>query len=143
MLRNPAYQGRACFGKTALAARQRIARPLRLRGGLAARDSTGHERPRTEWIEIPVPALVSEETFALAQEKLLHNKQNSPRRTIEPSILQGLAHSRQCGYALYRTSTRSSARKIHYYRCLGSDAYRHAGKALCDQKPIRCVFHAI
>ena len=137
MLRNPAYQGRACFGKTALAARQRITRPLRLRGGLAARDSTGHERPRTEWIEIPVPALVSEETFALAQEKLLRNKQNSPRRTIEPSILQGLVHCRQCGYALYRSSTHSSARKIYYYRCFGSDAYRHAGKAVCDQKPIR------
>lgn len=38
---------------------------------------------------------------------------------------------------LYRTSTRSSARKIYYYRCLGSDAYRHAGQAVCDQKPIR------
>ena len=97
MLRNPAYQGRACFGKTASAARQRITRPLRLRGGLATRDSANHERPRAEWIEIPVPALVSEETFALAQEKLLHNKQNSPRRTIEPSILQGLVHCRQCG----------------------------------------------
>ena len=46
-------------------------------------------------------------------------------------------HCRQCGYALYRTSTRSSARKIYFYRCLGSDAYRHAGQALCDQKPIR------
>ena len=137
MLRNPAYQGRACFGKTASAARQRITRPLRLRGGLATRDSANHERPRAEWIEIPVPALVSEETFALAQEKLLHNKQNSPRRTIEPSILQGLVHCRQCGYALYRTSTHSSARKIYYYRCLGSDAYRYAGKALCDQRPIR------
>lgn len=46
-------------------------------------------------------------------------------------------HCRQCGYALYRTSTHSSARKIYYYRCLGSDAYRHAGQAVCDQKPIR------
>jgi len=137
ILRNPAYQGRACFGKTAMAARQRITRPLRLRGGLATRDSASHERPRTEWIEIPVPALVSEETFALAQENLEYNKRHGPRRTIEPSILQGLVHCRQCSYALYRSSARTSARKIYYYRCLGSDAYRHAGKALCDQKPIR------
>jgi len=137
MLRNPAYRGTACFGKTALAPRQRITRPLRLRGGLATRNSASHERPRTEWIEIPVPALVGEETFALAQENLGQNKRHAPRRTIEPSILQGLMHCRQCGYALYRTSTRSTARKIHYYRCLGSDAYRHAGQALCDQKPIR------
>jgi len=137
ILRNPAYQGRACFGKTAITARQRITRPLRLRGGLATRNSANHELPREEWIEIPVPALVSEETFALAQEKLIYNKLHGPRRTIEPSILQGLVHCRQCSYALYRSSTRTSARKIYYYRCLGSDAYRHAGKAICDQKPIR------
>ncbi len=137
MLRNPAYRGRACFGKTAVAARQRITRPLRLRGGISTRNSANHELPNTEWIEIPVPALVSEETFALAQEKLIYNKLHGPRRTIEPSILQGMVHCRQCSYALYRTSTHSSARKIYYYRCLGSDAYRHAGKAICDQKPIR------
>jgi site-specific DNA recombinase len=137
ILRNPAYQGRACFGKTAVTARQRITRPLRLRGGLTARNSANHELPREEWIEIPVPALVSEETFALAQEKLIYNKLYGPRRTIEPSILQGLVHCRRCSYALYRSSARTSARKIYYYRCLGSDAYRHGGKALCDQKPIR------
>ena len=137
ILRNPAYQGRACFGKTAVAARQRITRPLRLRGGSATRNSANHELPREEWIEIPVPALVSEETFALAQEKLIYNKLHGPRRTIEPSILQGLVHCRQCSYALYRSSARTSARKIYYYRCLGSDAYRHAGKAICDQNPIR------
>jgi site-specific DNA recombinase len=37
-----------------------------------------------------VPALISEETFALAQEQLEQNKRHSPRRTIEPSLLQGM-----------------------------------------------------
>ena len=64
MLRNPAYRGTACYGKTELCPRQRITRPLRQRKGLPSRDSAGHERPRTEWIEVPVPALVSEERFA-------------------------------------------------------------------------------
>lgn len=137
ILRNPAYPGRACFGKTEVAARQRITRPLRLRGSLPKRNSAHHERPRAEWIEIPVPALVTEETFALAQEKLVYNKQQALRRTLEPSILQGLVHCRQCSYGLYRNSTRTSARKIYYYRCTGSDAYRHGGKAICDEKPIR------
>ena len=43
----------------------------------------------------------------------------SPRRTVTPSLVQGLVSCAKCGYALYRTSTRSSARTIHYYRCLG------------------------
>jgi site-specific DNA recombinase len=137
MLRNPAYAGTACFGKTQMALRQRITRPLRLRGGVVTRESSHHELPREQWIEIPVPALISQDTFALAQELLERNKKYAPRRTIEPSILQGLVCCRNCGYALYRTSTRSSARKIYYYRCLGSDAYRHGGKAVCDHRPIR------
>jgi site-specific DNA recombinase len=55
MLRNPAYKGAAGFGKTQTAPRQRITRPLRLRGGIASRDSAHHERPPDEWIAIPVP----------------------------------------------------------------------------------------
>jgi site-specific DNA recombinase len=137
MLRNPAYKGMACFGKTQTAARQRITRPLRLRGGFAARNSASHEKPRAEWIAIPVPAIVSDTTFSLAQESLERNKIYAPRRTVAPSIVQGLVSCSKCGYALYRTSTRSSARKIHYYRCLGSDAYRHLGGAQCDNRPVR------
>ena len=138
MLRNPAYRGMACFGKTQTAMRQRTNnRTLRLRGGLPTRNSASHELARDQWIEVPVPALVDEDTFALAQECLQSNKKHASRRTLDPSILQGLVHCRHCGYALYRTSTRSSARKIYYYRCLGSDAWRYQGKAKCDQRPIR------
>jgi site-specific DNA recombinase len=138
MLRNPAYRGMACFGKTQQAPRQRMStRTLRRRGGLPARNSAGRELPREQWIEIPVPALVDEATFALAQERLASNRQFAARRTIEPSIVQGLVHCQQCGYALYRTSTRSSARKISYYRCIGSDAWRFDGVARCAQRPIR------
>ena len=137
MLRNPAYRGRACYGKTELRPRQRITRPLRQRQGLASRDSANHERPRPDWIEITVPALVSEEAFDLAQEQLEKNKRHSPRRTIEPTLLQGMLVCERCGYALYRTSTQTSARKLYYYRCLGSDAYRHLRGAVCDNPPVR------
>jgi site-specific DNA recombinase len=137
MLRNPAYRGRACYGKTELRPRQRITRPLRQRQGLASRDSANHERPRPDWIEIAVPPLVREETFNRAQEQLEQNKRHSPRRTIEPSLLQGMLVCERCGYALYRTSTQTSARKLYYYRCLGSDAYRHLQGAVCDNPPVR------
>ncbi len=94
-------------------------------------------KPRQDWIEISVPALVSEETFALAQEQLEQNKRYSPRRTIEPTLLQGMLVCERCGYGLYRTSTQTSARRLYYYRCIGSDAYRHLKGAVCDNPPIR------
>jgi site-specific DNA recombinase len=137
LLRNPAYQGKACYGKTELRPRQRITRPLRQRNRLPSRNSANHERPRQDWIEILVPALVNEETFALAQEQLEKNRHYAPRRTVEPTLLQGMLVCRDCGYALYRTSTRTSARKLYYYRCLGSDAYRHLRGALCANRPVR------
>jgi len=137
ILRNPAYKGTACFGKTEMRSRQRVTRPLRLRGGIAKRNSSNRERPRQEWIEIPVPAIVSDEIFALAQELLTVNKTHAPRRTIEPSLCQGMISCCKCGYALYRTSTRTSARKIHYYRCLGSDGWRYLNGAVCNNPPIR------
>jgi rubrerythrin len=48
---------------------------------------------------VPVPARVSEEIFALAQEQLEKNKRHSPRRTVEPTLLQGMLVCEQCGYA--------------------------------------------
>jgi len=137
MLRNPAYKGTACFGKTESVSRTKVTRPLRTRGGFSKRCSANRERPRKEWIEIPVPAIVSEETFALAHERLQRNKRLSARRTKEPTLLQGMLACERCGYAYYRTSTRTSKRKIYYYRCLGSDGWRYPNGPVCDSRPVR------
>ncbi len=132
LLRNPAYRGLACFGKTHASARTRVMRPQRRRGVTTPSTTAGHERAREEWIEIPVPALVTEESFARAQELLYQNKIRSRRRTIAPSVVQGLVSCAKCGYAFSRTSTQTSARKIHYYKCIGSDSWRKLGGPVCD-----------
>jgi site-specific DNA recombinase len=137
MLRNPAYYGVACFGKTEQTERQRMTRPLRKRGGYSPRSSANREKPREQWIGIPVPPLVSEETYALAQEQLEKNKRHATRRTKEPTLLQSMLVCKQCGYAYYRSSTRTSKHKLYYYRCLGSDNYRHLGGRVCENRPIR------
>ncbi|MGH7261565.1 MAG: recombinase family protein [Nitrospiraceae bacterium] len=137
MLRNPAYRGAAAFGKTRVAGRIRVTRALRRRGGIVLSNSIGHERPREEWIEIPVPALVSEESFVRAQELLHENKIRSRRRTITPSVVQGLVSCQKCGYAFSRTSTYTTARKLHYYKCIGSDSWRKLGGPVCDNRMVR------
>ena len=137
MLRNPAYKGTACFGKTEKTERKKITRRLRQQGGFSSHCGAHQERPRGEWIEIPVPPLINEETFALAQECLQKNKLFALRRTKEPTLLQGILVCNVCGYAYYRTSTRTSCRKIYYYRCLGSDDYRYTNGRVCTNRPVR------
>ena len=137
ILKNPAYQGVACFGKTESCDRRRLTRPLRQRGGYSPRRGAHRTRPRDQWIEIPIPALVDPAVFALAQERLAQNQHFSARNTKTPTLLQGLLVCGQCGYAIYRTSTRTSKQKLGYYRCLGSDRYRHLKGPVCSCRPTR------
>ena len=138
MLRNPAYCGKACYGKTEQTERQRITKPFRAKGGYVVQNGCHREKPREEWIEIPVPALVSQSTFDIVQERLKHNKLHSQRNTKVITLLQGMMVCSECGYSLYRTHTTTSAKKkIYYYRCFGSAAYRFEGIRKCNCRPVR------
>jgi site-specific DNA recombinase len=138
MLRNPAYYGKACYGKTEQAERQRITKPLRAKGGFVVKNGCNREKPREEWIEIPVPAIISQDTFDIAQERLKSNKLHSQRNTKVETLLQGMMVCSECGYSLYRTYTETSAKnRIYYYRCFGSDPYRFEGVRKCNCKPLR------
>jgi site-specific DNA recombinase len=141
MLRNPAYAGTAVFGKTqVLQESPGLNRRARLEGRSVPRASKTVDRPREEWIEIPVPAIVTAETFGRAAQRLADNKRYAARNTKVPSLLQGLAACSACGYGYYRTSARTTSRKIYYYRCLGSDDYRYEGGRVCGNKPVRADY---
>ncbi len=141
MLRNPAYAGTAVFGKTqVLQESPGLNRRARLEGRSVPRASKTVDRPREEWIEIPVPAIVTAGTFGRAAQRLADNKRYAARNTKVPSLLQGLAACTACGYGYYRTSTRTTNKKIYYYRCLGSDDYRYEGGRVCGNKPVRADY---
>ena len=141
MLRNPAYAGRAVFGKTrAVAGPAGINRVARLQGRSVPRAVRTVDRPREEWTEIPVPQIVDQDTFDRVQLRLADNKRFAGRNTRIPSLLQGLAACTCCGYAYYRTSARTTTRTIYYYRCLGSDNYRYQGGRVCENKPVRADY---
>ena len=142
MLRNPAYAGRAVFGKTmATSGTPGLNRVARLQGRTTPRAVKTVDRPREEWLEIPVPAIVDEETFARVQQRLEDNKRFAARNTKVPSLLQGLAACSACGYGYYRTAARTARRKIYYYyRCLGSDDYRYEGGRVCGNQPVRADY---
>jgi site-specific DNA recombinase len=141
MLRNPAYAGTAVFGKTmAVAGTPAINRAARLQGRSVPRAIKTVDRPKEEWTQIPVPAIVTATTFERAGQRLADNKRFASRNSKVPSLLQGLAACSACGYGYYRTSARTTSRKIYYYRCLGSDDYRYEGGRVCGNKPVRADY---
>jgi site-specific DNA recombinase len=138
MLRNPAYQGQAAFGKTKTAERHGgPTRTTRQRGERHGRRLTRHDQPAEKWTLIPVPPLVTEETFALAQARLVDNARYSRRNTKQLTLLQGVLVCRECGYSCYRTCTRTSNKRISYYRCIGQDGWRHPDGKRCTSGPVR------
>ncbi|MBO8150830.1 recombinase zinc beta ribbon domain-containing protein, partial (plasmid) [Rhodococcus erythropolis] len=86
------------------------------------------------------PAIVTDETFDRVARRLADNKRFASRNSKTPSLLQGLAACSGCGYGYYRTSTRTTNKKIYYYRCLGSDDYRYEGGRVCTNKPVRADY---
>jgi site-specific DNA recombinase len=144
MLRNPAYQGTAAYGKTRVGPYQpRRLRPLRGKPEIPRRPVTTVNVPSEEHILISVPALVSADLFVAVQEQLEENrKRNRAHITGATYLLQGLIVCTGCGYACHGapTSKRSAdGRVFAYYRCGGSASWRHGGEALCRTKAIRTV----
>jgi site-specific DNA recombinase len=141
MLRNPAYAGTAVFGKTmAVHEPAGLNRVARLQGRSTPRAIKTVDRPREEWTQIAVTAIVDQDTFARVQQRLADNKRYAARNTKVPSLLQGLAACTACGYGYYRTSTTTTNKKIYYYRCLGSDDYRYEGGRVCRNQPVRADY---
>ena len=116
-------------------------RVARLAGRAAGAAYTTVDRPRGDWLEIDVPALVDEATFERVARRLADNKKFASRASKTPSLLQGLAACSGCGYACYRGHTTTTAgNKIFYYRCIGSDNYRFEHGKVCGGKPVRADY---
>jgi site-specific DNA recombinase len=143
ILRNPAYMGQAAYGKTEVAERGRLLRPIRGRARIPRRSkSTYRDKPPEQWIHIRVPAIVSPEVFAIARDQLERNRRLSQRNARgERYLLQGLVVCGRCGYAYYgKTVSKSAAkggRRYAYYRCVGTDAFRFAGGRVCTNGQVR------
>ena len=141
MLRNPAYAGTAVFGKTMVVPESPgLNRVARLQGRSTPKASRTVDRPREQWTQIPVPAIIDTDTFDRVAHRLADNKRFAARNSKVPWLLQGLAACSICGYGYYRTSTRTTNKKIYYYRCLGSDDYRYEGGRVCANKPVRADY---
>jgi site-specific DNA recombinase len=148
ILQNPAYYGKAAFGKTRMMPRTRSAR-IRPPRGYPAQPRRAHvPKPvdPSEWAFIPVPPLINPTLFQAARQQLNENRARARIGRRRPGyLLQGLLTCSECRYAYYGKATRQPGaggvvRDFIYYRCSGTDGYRFGGERVCDNPQIKGEF---
>src|SRR6266550_3840604 len=130
ILRNPAYAGRALTNRT------QVTPARRRRSALlpAGRGESLAPRPEQDWIEVPVPQIVSEETFAQVQAKLDANQQSAARNTRHEYLLRALV---SCGACRLACTGRQNPAGYRYYLCRDhTDALRAARGQRCTARYI-------
>jgi site-specific DNA recombinase len=143
MLVNPAYMGRAAFGRFHYLPPRPQLRPQRRRSKSSSQPVSRVPAPSEEWIEIPVAPIIDRATFEAASAQLAENKRRKrDRESGHVWLLQGLTVCRGCGYAYYGKSAPRArgydrTNVLRYYRCTGADGYRFEGEALCCNPPVR------
>jgi len=118
ILKDPADQGTAAFGKTRAAELRPRLRTQRGRPAQPRRARAPRDVPSEEWIGVPVPALVSEvvseDLFAAVHEQLQENRQRARQGQCGARyLLQGLICCALCGYASYGKAISPAAAKYH------------------------------
>jgi hypothetical protein len=128
ILRNPAYVGRAQANRTRVV-------PARKRKSALLPVGPGHShapRPPEDWIAVPVPQIVAEETFARVQAKLDTNQQTAARNTRHEYLLRALV---SCGVCRLSCTVRRTQAGYRYYQCRGrTDALRRAQGQRCTAR---------
>src|SRR4051812_28505360 len=132
MLLNPAYAGRAIYGRRRCIPWQAPLHPPRGHDGLPKRPFRQVPAAADRHITVPVPAIVGEALFASAAEQLEENRRRSRERLAGVRyLLPGLLVCRKCGYGFTGHHHRGRWR---YYRCCGTDRSRFHGQFRCDAR---------
>jgi site-specific DNA recombinase len=115
ILRNEAYVGNWHYGKTVMVSDgQEHTRKQKNKCGLGKQVA----RPRDEWIEVSVPAIISREDYDKAQERMKMNIEQAQRSTRHEYLLSKRLRCSVCGYS-YVGKTRNG--KHQYYNCKGRE----------------------
>jgi site-specific DNA recombinase len=129
VLRNEAYVGTVYYN-----------RHERIEGATRGRKTRLRERPREEWIAIPVPAIIDRDTFDRVSQISHENFKLSPRgAAAEAWLLRGLIECGHChvGCSCHNTYARNRTLTRYYY-CRNHDLLRAGSKdRLCPERNIR------
>jgi site-specific DNA recombinase len=128
LLTNPTYMGKAAWYRTI-----HVTPPG---GGRTQR----RRRPKEDWVEVSVPAIVSQETFASAQAARANHSAFSPRRSTPGQwLLRRLVICGPCGiHTRAQQMTSANGKVSRYYSCAYHDPVLAGGpERVCSQQRIR------
>ena len=121
ILKQSAYTGRAYYNRTRT---HHEAIGQAKKRGRGRRQTAEHRpRPEEEWVEVSVPALLSESLWQQAQERLVMNKKFSRRNNRRFYLLRSLLVCDICGYTLVGSAGSTQP----YYRCPNGGKNREPG----------------
>jgi len=127
LLRNEAYAGRLYWNRTQTSYDPALGR------------TRATLRPREEWIEIPIPAIIDEATLEAVAATARDNSSYSPRRT-EPDtfLLRRLLRCAHCQVKLNCYRARRNHTTTRYYLCPHRDPWRAGGaEHRCPERRVR------
>jgi site-specific DNA recombinase len=105
--------------------------------GVPRHDKVARATAAGEQEDIPVPTLISVDLFEAAALKLAENRRRyREQKTGAEFLLSGLLVCQHCGSAYCGRRQRVRGNEYVYYRCIGTDKYRHGGEAPCTNKSV-------
>src|SRR3954468_2757000 len=97
-------------------------------------------KPREQWIAIPVPAIVDQETWDRAQAQLARNAALSFRNNTKHNyLLRCLMTCATCGLAMFGRTYAAGGKQPErrYYQCHGKDCILSARPAACPSRNVK------
>ena len=88
------------------------------------------KKDKSHWIDIEIPAIISNEIFEQAQKQIIKNRTYNIRKEKEVHLLTGLAYCGNCGNKIYNHHNR----KRKYYVCSVLYDKRITNKKICQPK---------
>ena len=132
---DPVYAGTAYVNRHEYVVPERHRPTTRRTGERTSRRA----RPREQWIAIPVPPLVDQDTWDRAQAQMARNAKLSFRRNKKTDyLLRCLLKCGNCGLGIHGCVFPGSAKRRpwRYYRCSGKDPLTRARATKC---PRACI----
>jgi site-specific DNA recombinase len=133
ILSDPVYTGTGYHNRYAFEAPRRP----RTRGPRSGERTCRRPRPREEWIGVPVPAIIDEQTHQQARAQLARNSVLSFRNNKRHDyLLRCLLTCRTCGLAMFGVTTHGAGGepRWRYYRCHGRDCASRDRESPCPQR---------